>query len=758
MKRFAGWVPAILACGAAAACSRSGTISVRFPSEAVRKIISEIRVFVFATGGSCETFDPHGAPEGDAEARTGLTAIAKVAGPVNDTIGQLPSLKRATYTIVVEGWGPSCKRYSDATVKNERACLEVSNEGPKIMRAWSCAQASLDKATDDEVLAALEVVAPLASSIQIPPDAPKLDGDQHVATVVDGLSARDAFLVRTLDENGAALNGVKVRWRVIGGSGFIDDPQPSVSKHDIVNDSTQPEGTEGVSRVFVHAGATASSVENAKITVQAHAAGFEGSPITFEARALRGVEATRTSFEIPPSAIALDAPDPEFQPIVVDDLDGDGSSDIVVVGGTDASCGGSGGMDAQHQLAVLFGSADGSYRAAFSDLFPERVTAMKTAVLDRSGKKSLLVFLKNVCSSYQEVMPPNATVQTCARGMPHLYAYVTQNPQIEVWSHFDSAGAGASGAHLSADRLLIDKVLSCSGGSCAQKSLVHQVISADAADIDGDGVDEIAMSRCSYVWPCSGGSSSNIACHGDLEDLSDSEIGLFTAELSGGAFTGFRDRGSGIQNMGFDGGLREVRFADINGDQNLDLIFATQTKVAGVCGRRNLPDQAFGFAGTPRRFDYPAGFAFAFSVAGGHFTSDRFADAFVSGGFRASGKDAAVKLLPGGDCNFDPGTEAVKFGPTASARLIISRLANLNADTKDDVLVLHRETRTIHTFFGGGSDHLAEGPLIELPTSANGEVDVHVEGSGDDQVSVIATTSPDQNMVHVLRIRPAAKP
>src|SRR5262249_40091643 len=157
-----------------------------------------------------ETFDPRGAPNGDAEARTGLTAIAKAKGPVNDTIAQLPSMKRSTYTIVVEGWGPSCKRYSDATVKNERACLEVASEGPKILRAWSCSVAAFDKSSDDEVLAALEVVAPLASSLQIPPDAPKLDSDAHIATVVDGLSARDHFLVRTLDEDGAALNGVKV--------------------------------------------------------------------------------------------------------------------------------------------------------------------------------------------------------------------------------------------------------------------------------------------------------------------------------------------------------------------------------------------------------------------------------------------------------------------------------------------------------------------------------------------------------------------
>src|SRR5262249_54475553 len=151
----------------------------------------------------------------------------------------------------------------------------LGNDGPAILRAWSCSVVPFDRTSDDDILAPLSTVAPLGSTLEIPMDAPKLDGASDIAPVLDGLPARDRFFVRTLDESGSAKQNVPVRWSVVTGSAFFDGVQPALSQHDVVNDSTEPDGTDGISGIAVHAGATASSIGDGKISVEAHVAGFE---------------------------------------------------------------------------------------------------------------------------------------------------------------------------------------------------------------------------------------------------------------------------------------------------------------------------------------------------------------------------------------------------------------------------------------------------------------------------------------------------
>jgi hypothetical protein len=88
---------------------------------------------------------------------------------------------------------------------------------------------------------------------------------------------------------------------------------------------------------------------------------------------------------------------------------------------------------------------------------------------------------------------------------------------------------------------------------------------------------------------------------------------------------------------------------------------------------------------------------------------------------------------------------------------MIVRVADLNADGLDDVLVLHRETRLVESYFGSGTDLLARGPTITLPAGVNGELGLYVENAGEEQTAIAATTAPEENKVFVLKLKPAPR-
>ncbi|MEM7678723.1 MAG: hypothetical protein AAF449_22305, partial [Myxococcota bacterium] len=61
-------------------CSPENTFTVRFPRAALRNVTEDLLVYLFAANADesrtplCTTFDPRGAPFGDPEVRTGLSA------------------------------------------------------------------------------------------------------------------------------------------------------------------------------------------------------------------------------------------------------------------------------------------------------------------------------------------------------------------------------------------------------------------------------------------------------------------------------------------------------------------------------------------------------------------------------------------------------------------------------------------------------------------------------------------------------------
>jgi hypothetical protein len=731
------------------ACSRSSVVGVRFASDADRRAITEIRSFVFGPDANamvvdCARLDPRGLGPGDAAKRSGLAPETSAKGPIKDTIADLAPLPNGTYTLVIEGFGPGCKRFTAAGMGSAQQCAEVSSQGDPVLRGYYCGVVKLDDSTADTNADLLPIV-PLGSVLQIPEGAQKdAMGMSPTFPVIDGLDSRDRFFVQTIDATGVAKNGEPVRWTVTSGQGFFDDVQPATTEHDVVDELTQPDGADGISGVRVHAGTTASSVMQGALTISAYAAGYDGSPVTFHAQALRGIEVSLSSFTLPLEIADLSGADPEFEPIAVDDLDGDGLTDIATFGAS--SC------PAQHQLVVLYGKSGGGFTVASSPPQSQEVTAMKTVRLVRDAPKKLLVFTRDGCNPTFEDRGPHLTMTTCRTTDPHTWVVAT--PKIELWPSLSTVPADG---RIASPPTVISTEDACNDAGCTTVPIGKAVIAADAQDIDGDGVDELVMSRCSWVWKCNSFQDVQISCHGTLNDYTDSEAALYTVDSNASGFSGFKLRAT-VPNLGHDGGLREVRLADVNGDGSLDLLFATETEVAGVCGSKNQPNTGFGFGSAMMRFHVSATFAQVFSLVAGHFNADNLADAVASAGLRAASTVSGIKMLPGAGCNLDTGPPAVNIGPTTLARLVILRLADLNADGFDDVMVLHREQHQIQTYFGSGSDLLARGPTIDLPGSANGELDLHVENPGMTPTIVAATTAPRDNAVHVVRVTPAARP
>lgn len=728
-------------------CAPSDQIVVRFSSEPIRKAVNEMRLFAFgadpmsAREGSppCSQIDPRGLGPGDAEARTGLTPQYRWRGANQTALGEFQSVRKGQYTVVVEGWGPPCKRVTlPARREDDPSCAEPSTTGQPVLRAYYCGIQTLDPGHKLDAIVSLESFARIGSTITFPGLAIVYDAANPLL-VVDGLESHNQMYAQLLDETAGGLNGVKLRWSVASGSGSFDFAQPTVTADATPEETPNPQ--HGISAAVLHAGVSASSVEGGKIMVSAYAPGFDGAPLLIEARALRGVEIDISTFDLPRDRVDLSGASFEYQPIAVDDLNGDGILDVATIGGLPGRCNGDGtqASPAAHRLVVMLGTANGGLTPAFSGPINREVTALKTARVDRSGRKSLIAFTRDYCPG---------RIENTAAGP----TFVAKGPRIEVWTDL---AITQSDATITSMPMILSEVLKCNGASCAMAPLTKHTIALDAADIDGDGIDEIAVSRCSYIRRASGGQLLDINCHGLMADLSDSEVALLTVELAGSQFAGFRERAA-IVNRGLDGGFREVRFADVNGDGSLDLVFATDTQVAGLLGRKNMPDTGFGFA-IASRFEESASFSHVFSLGTGHFNDPRYADALVAGGYRLSSSIAGIKLLVGGSANLESGRTTVAVGPPTDGRLLLLRVADLNADGRDDALVLHRETRELQVYLGGGTKLLAAGPAITIPSGVTGEIDVRIESPGDRQTAVAAISAPNDNRLFIARIRPHAR-
>lgn len=744
---------ALLAVFTTAGCSAEQVVDIRYRSEPIKKAVTEIKSFVFeedAAGDlpSCEELDPRGLGPGDAEERTKRIAFAKSESSPKETLGAIENLVRQKpYTLVIEAWGPRCLHTGQGTA-DEPSCAQFATDGSLVMRGYTCTALDFETARSETTLD-LETFALISASMSVPnltPPAKAVHYDKdRPLPVVDGIEAIDRFLVQLIDEKSEAANGVKVHWGLISGSGSFDQDTSLTVEDDMIGDG-------GFSAAVLRAGANASKQPDRKITVYAYAPGYEGSPVMFEAIAVPAVEVELNTFDAPATEIPLFASDSELRPVLVDDLDGNGTGDVVFTTGEVGSC----SRDPKHQVVVLYQDDNGAFSARQSPQLSGELRNMITARLDGSGSRSLLTFLSDSCSHL-------ASVDEDIPGIPDPRTYVLEGARIEI---FSTLGSTPGGATITETPLVLRNLLKCDGANCVTVPMTQAYNAASTSDFEGDGIDEIAGVRCSYVYfaPRVSGQpefqSSRVYCHGDLADRSDSQVAVLTAELDGnGAFQGFRERAA-IDEEGGDGGFREVALGDINGDQSPDLVFATQTEVGTVCGRRNMPETGYGFGSVPPppRFDASITFAQGYAVGVGKFDGDDIDDVVVSGGLRAASQNAGVKMNPSRGCAFDPGDDAVIIGPKTFARRMALRVADLNLDGYDDVVVLHRDVHELTTLFGTGTQILARGPRLPLPGGPTSELGLYVEHKGErSQTVVAATVGTNEGHVFVVRFRPGGR-
>ncbi|MCK6546631.1 hypothetical protein L6R52_12345 [Myxococcota bacterium] len=730
---------AVLALASAAGCRAEITFDVSYRSDAIERSVTDLRAFVFAAPDdaaagteppSCERLDPRGLGPGDAEARTGRTALHTSRGAPRSPILEVAELPEGRYTVVIEAWGPRCEELVDSASSDEPACGELATDGATVLRGYRCLAVDARGRSQGALDATLETFASIGSVMRVPSLEVRY-GDADPLPVVDGLEADDDLVVQLLASNGDPVDDARVHWGTSRGFGGFDAPQPLVTgADDVLSD-------RGISRAVLRAGLTASSVDDGVITVTAYAPGYDGAPITFAAKAVRSTRVELEEHTLPPE-LETEATFREFQPLVVDDLDRDGRADVALVGYRGSGCSG------ESQLGVLYGRDDGRFDAAWSGFVPGLVRAMTSARV--GGDRRVLVQSKST--------PCGVEANTEAGP-----AVVVRAPALDVWSDLELRPSPGDPA-LGATRQTFGQALDCTRAPCADTPapLRKAAISIDAADVDGDGVDELAVARCSYLRARSGGQNPIVPCIGLIEDRTDSEVALVSLDVEGGVVTGLRDRAT-VGGRDGDGGYREVRLVDLNGDGSLDLAWAAQTLVSAVCGRRNMPATGFGFHGAERT-DVSITFAQGFSVAGGRFDDVPGDDVVVTGGLRATGVSSGLKLAPGGGpdgCTLAEGEPPMLTGPRAYARSLIARSADLNGDGWSDVILLHREERRVMLFFGTGTERLARGPAIDLPATATAELGLWATGSDDGAMALAATIAPEDERLFVLHLRPAPR-
>lgn len=686
------------------ACAAEDRIEVRFASAAQRDATTEMRVFLFGgpeqAAPGCPRVDPRGLPPGDAPARTGLAPASAQTGPLRDTIAELGDVPTGDYTLVIEAWGPPC-----ATVRNgdtEPVCAELVPTEPSVLRAYYCNDFTLGTRRLD-VAADLESFADVGATMRVPTafpaEAERYDADAPLL-VADGLPARDRFLVQLLSGNADELDDVAVRFTVEEGAGQLIEAQPVLT-------GPEPEiQDQGLAGAVLRADAFASKTNDGALVVSAYAPGFEGAPIRFYARALPNVEVTLETQQVPLGAASMRGVDPRAVLVALDDLDGDQRLDLITTSG-----GGS------HRLLVHYG---GQPEVHVSPEQPLQARALTVARLS-PGVPSVLVSTARERSSVR--------VDTV-----HGNTFVVEDPRLEIWSGFTPAPADGA---LPAPQSVLTEL----DGAPIEKMILEMT----AKDIDGDGVDEIATSRCSYLYQTDAGQNNFIRCLGRVIDKTDSEIALL-AVGDGGELT----VKATIRSVDNQGGYREVAFSDVNADSSFDLVFTSNSQVHGVCGRRFQGAVGFGFDGaTPFEETHTAGAGYA--VATGRFDGDEADDLVVTNAIRASSTTAGFKTLGGGSCDrFDPGPPPFTTGPKTQAHMLSIRAADLNADGFDDVLLLHRNTRKLRVFFGGGNLDFAAGPVLELPTGDLGELAI-----GEEAGSIVAATvAPRDNALLRIRFSP----
>jgi hypothetical protein len=702
----------------AGGCAQGGgAIEVRFPSEALRDVSREVRVFAFAAAGAepptCAALDPRGLGPGDAEARSGLTAAARAASPLQDPLASLPDLPAGLYTVVVEAWGPRCEAAVGVGSGDEPRCTRLAAGGEPVLRGYYCnvlelrAGAPLDLSADLEPLALVGAVMEVPTAV--PLEAIAYD-DARPLRVTAGEAATVPFRVQLFDHAREKADGVAVRWSVAEGEGGLLEGQPALSGDD--------SGERGVSSATLVPGR---GVGGRRVVVIAHAPGFEGSPVRFVARAVPAFRTETTRVRVPLDLANLASVRMADQRVLVADLDGDGRLDALTAVRADED-------DAvRHRLVGLLADGSRGHRLRITGSVPQTVRALEFLRLE-GGARVVIAAVVDATGD--------------RRGTPGGDAYVARAPGFEVWRGFASPG----------EDVQLDEApqrITSVGGV----PLTKFAIALDAADLGADGVDELAASRCSYAVDRRGYSAPWLDCFGALTTQTDGEIAVFRARTEGERVV--LEQLAVVPAEGNDGGFREVRFLDVDGDGSLDLVFTTDTQMNGVCGNRNQPQAGFGFA-TPVRFRTSVTFAGAHSVAGGRFRDGDGLSVVTGGAYRASGPNSGFTLVASRGCAWEESSRVVEVGRRTRNTALTVRVADVNGDGWDDVLQLNRDTRTLAVHLGAGAGEVAPGPVFELGSGALGPLDVGVERVGDRDEVVAATVDRTANEVVFFRFLPLA--
>lgn len=674
-----------------------------FPSATIRAVTQRVELHLFAVTppiGGCDDLDPRGKPAGNAPTRTGVSAVSSVVAGLNDLPVDLEAVPAGIYVMAVEAYGARCETVTQLP-DGSTSCARLVNEAPTVLRGYDCSLVRLGEGSSLE--ANLISFADVGSTMRVPLDFP-VNAPRYDATaplfVVDGEAALDTLVVQLLDNNASEIDGVPVHYGVVSGSGTIVEPVPIPSAEDLASQDN------GITRATLRAGLKASRQQ--VIKVQAHAAGFEGSPIEFEARSVPSAK-VETSFTEVPSGVELGSVEDAHSTLVVRDLDGDGLLDFVTATGS-----------GPYRLVIGYGQADRSFAVAATRPQDQEARAIAIARLT-PGRRTVIT----------AVADREGTFQSARR------AYVAQNPGYALWPDLDRAPSGPELPDGS-------RVVRTLGGAPMEK-MTH---SFDVADLDGDGVDELSASRCSYLVDFQGDDSSRVNCYGGVNDDGDAEITVLGVGPTEDGFQILATRPVDAN----DGGFRETHFGDINGDGSLDLAFVAGSELKGVCGNRFAAPNFELDRG--ERFDASIVFGNGYSFAFGTFDDRAGADAVAAGPYRASSPVSGLVVLPGAGCSYNEGTGAVIAGRSTGNERLMVRAADLNGDGYSEALLLQRDEGRLRLFFGAGQGGLAAGPILSVPDRRIGAFDVGLE-TRDGRAEVLTVVALlGENRFWILRVRP----
>lgn len=701
----------------AAGCGSDVVVELIYPSEGMRDAVTDVEAYVFE-GESCERFSPHGAPFADAPARGGVPAIDRRTGRRDTALEAFLGLGARAYTVVVDGYGPGCKR-DRREAGGETACAEFDTTARRVHRTHGCFELDGDSDAGRTINLPLLPTAAIGSTMRVSELGVQIFDAEDPLPVTEGLLARQPFVVQLADENRENLDGAPVHWRVTEGAGFIQEAQPALTapgKYDTTNQSDVE--ANGLSFGTVHAGTGGSGA----ITVEAYAPGREGSPAVFHARALPATSVELSSVLIDRQTIDLSHP-LRIRPVLVTDVDQDGLADVVLSSYDPGNCN---PESSTHQIAVVFGGAEDA--PVVSARSEGLLYSMVYVESDASGGRRLVAFVSDPCASAREDTEHGR--QTRVKALA-----------VEAWA------LGRDGI-TPAGRVTSE---TSSVAPHTARPIEKIGISADAADLVArDGAQEIAVSRCSYAE----GANYPIDCQSPIQLHHDGEIAVMRPLFTDGRLSELRLLSvlTAAQTLGGDrgGGFGEVRFVDLDGNGLPDLTWTRPELVLGICSA-NFPETGYELGNKNRIFQHPANFTWGYSLGAGNFTRSPGLDIIVSGGGRATGRVSGATLLESTGCGFIGAADVVVGAKVSNPDGVLVRVADINNDGLDDAIVLLRSLGEIHTYLGSGAIDLATGPVADLQDGETAGFAVGFEGGGDDRKVLAVTYSPRDNRVMIAK-------